>query len=148
MVSIPSLLQSPSPLLARQWKILFDNGIVVVVPACVASSAAFAYLAYDASRGLLGWSSPASKLLGGASLAAIMAMPYTAALMPGVNDRLTTLAKKFATEETESKEVQPDVAGTTEVHGLVRQWGKLNLARAFFPLVAAVLGAWEMSASR
>lgn len=118
------------------------------MPACVASSAAFAYLAYDASRGLLGWSNPAAKLLGGASLAAIFAMPYTAVLMPGVNGRLTTLAEKFATEETESKGVESDVAGTTEVHELVRQWGKLNLIRAFFPLVAAVLGAWEISASR
>lgn len=81
-------------------------------------------------------------------MAAIMAMSYTAALMSGVNGRLTTLAKKFATGESESEEVKSDVAGETEVHDLVRQWGKLNSIRAFFPLVAAVLGAWEISASR
>jgi hypothetical protein len=48
--SVPALLDAPAPLLARQWKKIFDQGKVAAPPMAVLSSAIFGYLAY---RGML-----------------------------------------------------------------------------------------------
>lgn len=44
--SVPALLDAPAPLLAKQWKKIFDQGKVVAPPMAAISSAIFGYLAY------------------------------------------------------------------------------------------------------
>ena len=44
--SVPALMDAPAPLLARQWKKIFDQGKVVAPPMALISSAIFGYLAY------------------------------------------------------------------------------------------------------
>ena len=138
--TVPALLVSPGPLLARQWKILFDKGLVVVVSNVAVSSAAFAYLAYDARAPSL--SGLQSRLFVGAAVAAVASAPYTKVVMGGVNSRLIEIAVGLEAADQRAK------VDEGEVRGLVGAWSRLNAVRSVLPLTAAVIGIWAIGSAR
>lgn len=138
IAALPAFLQSPPPLLAKQWKSLYDNGIGLIVPCAMGAAVGFAYLAFDASK-VVGWGGSQVKLYVAAATAAFGLAPYTQIVMRSNIKRLT----KIASSGTDDGRV-----GKVEVHELVRTWGTFNLIRGFLPLSAAVIGVWAVSEGR
>jgi len=52
-MSSPALLDAPAPLLAKQWKKMFDSGKVVAPPLSIVGAAIFGALAYRGKHPLL-----------------------------------------------------------------------------------------------
>lgn len=85
LLTVPALLQTPSPaLLVRQWRTFFDRGLLLGPGCIVPSSLLFGWLAWrEPSTRTVSWRlyTAAAGLLAGT-------VPYTMALVNGVNGEL------------------------------------------------------------
>ncbi|TVY55856.1 Anthrone oxygenase encC [Lachnellula cervina] len=81
LVSVPRLLESPAPLLLKQWTNLYNEGKVTVPPLTIVASTMWAYLAYGASK--------ARREFGrGEVLGSAFFVPYTVLVMKNTNAKL------------------------------------------------------------
>lgn len=140
--TIPSLLLAPTPLLVRQWRTMYLRGWSVAPPIAVVSSASYGYLAMKLYNAPLSVNHPRGELYALAALLTGSVMPYTLFVMKDVNAKLMAKA-----EETERLDAKDEVTEIKTPKGesakeLVDWWAVLNLGRAVFPLLGAVLGAW------
>ncbi|KAK0617965.1 hypothetical protein B0T17DRAFT_495184, partial [Bombardia bombarda] len=143
--TIPRLLESPTPLMLRQWARLYASGKATMPAFAGAASLAYFFLAYHSQR----VASSSSKLYLLAGAASVGIVPYTLALMERTNRRLlkkTADAQGMRMSE-ELVEVGPREEGAKY---LVDRWATLNLGRAALSAVAAgvglyvVLGGFEL----
>jgi hypothetical protein len=135
---VPRVLESPTPLLLKQWGNAYAVGTKNAPPFAALSAACYFYLAYSLP-------SPAAKfkLYGYIAAGALTVgiVPYTLLVMMDTNKKL--LAK---VEETKTLGVKDEVVevglGNETAHKLVDNWGVLNLGRAVLLITGSLVGTW------
>ncbi|KAK5657127.1 hypothetical protein OQA88_3655 [Cercophora sp. LCS_1] len=127
---VPRLLESPVPLMLRQWVNTYHQGKHTMIPLTVITSTGYFLLA---SR--VGLQNAVGKAYLAAGVLTLGIMPYTKVVMMGTNDRIEARAKDVVAESEEKVWVK-DVGS----RWLVDHWGVLNLGRAGMLVVGAVLG--------
>ncbi|CZR61030.1 uncharacterized protein PAC_10926 [Phialocephala subalpina] len=142
---IPRLLDSPTPLMLKQWNTMFQVGRKAGPQLALLSAISYFYLSYKShlsplpafSNTLL--SKTTSYAIAG--LLSIGIVPYTLIFISGTNSKLL---KKV--EETKTLKVSDEVVevglGNESAHALVDWWGMLNLGRGALLVASGVLGAW------
>ena len=135
---VPRMLESPTPLLLKQWGNAYAAGKKNVPPFAALSSACYFYLAYtlpsDAQK---------AKLYGylAAGALTIGIIPYTLLVMLPTNKKLLEKV-----DETKALTVKDEVVevglGNETAHKLVDSWGMLNLGRAVLLTAGSLVGAW------
>ncbi|TVY37177.1 putative mitochondrial membrane protein [Lachnellula subtilissima] len=135
LVSVPRLLESPAPLLLRQWTHLYNEGKVTVPPLTIVASTMWAYLAYGASKAGAG-SMEGEKYWGyvAAGVLSALFVPYTVLVMKDTNAKLLGRGNLSAEE----------IVKEESVHQLVDRWGLLNLGRGTALLASVLVGAWTI----
>ncbi|KAI6803032.1 hypothetical protein KC327_g15774 [Hortaea werneckii] len=118
----PALLQAPAPLLARQWKTMFDSD-KALSPAVVAlGSGIFTYLASResiSSRHFVLYTTSATLLL--------TCIPYTFIVGEPINQKLEKKAKELGSTSLTDAAAEAGVAQEETVHQLVDRWATMNL---------------------
>jgi hypothetical protein len=153
--SVPALMDAPAPLLAKQWKKIFDSGKVVAPPMAAISSAIFGYLAYrgmpahdlDGSSVLTIPEPTASSGFKLYTIAAILVpsiIPYTVFLMSGINSKLQEKAASLANASLTDTAVESGVAQGETAHELLDKWATLNLGRSLLPLISTLVAGWAI----
>jgi hypothetical protein len=135
---VPRLLESPTPLLLKQWGNAYNAGKKNAPPFAVLSSACYFYLAYALPSNF-----PRSKLYGyiAAGALTVGVVPYTRLVMMDTNKKL--LAKVDETRTLGIKDEIVEVGlGNETAHKLVDSWGMLNLGRAALLVVGSLVGTW------
>lgn len=132
VLAIPGLLAPNTPLpaqaLAQQWATIYNNGAVLGPRVAMLSLLGYGYLIYvhkndtTAAR----W----NKFAAAAALS-LAIVPFTALAMDPTNQALLKVASEGG-------------AGEAVVRELLVKWKGLNLMRAVFPFVGAVVGLWGL----
>jgi hypothetical protein len=136
---IPRILESPTPLLLRQWRAAYESGKSTIAPLAALCSVTFFYLSYHAHQTPLlshRWMGYAA-----AGACAIGIAPWTWAVMVPTNNKLLRKAEEAAVLGKTDEIVEIGLGGET-AHALVDKWGMLNLGRGMLLSVAAVVGTW------
>ena len=161
--AVPALLHAPAPLLAKQWKTMFDSDKLLAPLIVAYSSAVFGWMAY---RGTHTRRRPSaapkdihrprnaeptdrhrteptstthSSLLHLSSLTLLLAtIPYSLLLLEPLNQRLEDKASNLATSEKEEVGIQREET----THWLVDRWATVNLGRAVMSAVSAGMAIW------
>jgi len=136
---IPRLLESPSPLLLKQWLHTFTLGKRTNPPIAILSSLSYLYLSYSSHLADPTDNRAWVYLSSGVLMLGIV--PYTFAFMSGVNNKLGQRAEDTATLGAMDEVVEVGLGGET-AHQLVDWWGMLNLGRGVMMSVAGILGVW------
>jgi hypothetical protein len=134
---VPRLLESPSPLLLKQWKHTFDVGKATVPPLAGICALCFGYLAYEAKR------SPSAlprlwQMYATSAVLCIGIAPYTLTAMASTNNKLEKKAEETSMLKAEDKIVEVGLGGES-AHQLVDKWASLNMGRGIMLATAAVL---------
>ena len=129
LYTVPRLLESPTPLLLKQFKHMFAAGHDTVPAATVVAATSLLYLAYDSRAA----GSPAWRGYVTAAALALGIVPYTLVVMMGTNKVLLDRAE----EEEEKVE-----AKAASVKQLLDQWVTMNLGRSVLLATAAVTATW------
>ncbi|KAL2184423.1 DUF1772-domain-containing protein [Thermothelomyces heterothallicus CBS 203.75] len=151
---VPRLLESPTPLMLRQWVRTYRRGAATVPFAAGLAAAAYTYLYYLGTRGGGsggGGAASASALLRARAYLAAGALtigivPYTLAVMAGTNSELKRMER--AVGEVAGADAAEGPAGEEEVvvveeesaKRLVDWWGVLNLGRGVLLLAGSICG--------
>lgn len=137
---VPRLLESPSPLLLKQWKHTWEVGRASMRPLASICTLSFGYLAYEAKRAPNAlphvW-----KMYAASALLCIGIIPYTLTAMASINKKLLNKAEETSALKAEDKIVEVGLGGET-AHQLLDKWATLNLGRAIMLATAAVLSTW------
>ncbi len=137
---VPRLLESPSPLLLKQWKHNFDVGKASVPPLAGICTLCFGYLAYEAKRAP-NVTPRLWQIYTTSALLCIGIVPYTLAAMASTNNKLAKKAEETNALQAEDKVVEIGLGGES-AHQLVDKWATLNVGRAVMLATAAVLSTW------
>jgi len=137
--SVPRLLESPSPLLLKQWSNLFNAGRKTAPPIGALSAVSYFYLAYASTLP----SQHKSKLYGylAAGILSMGIMPYTLAVMLPTNKKLLAKVEEMKAFAKGDSVVEVGL-GEETAHKLVDWWAVLNLGRGLMLGIAGILGAW------
>jgi Domain of unknown function (DUF1772) len=135
--SIPTVLQSPSPVLAiRQWHSVFTRGLTLVRPLCgtaALSSFFLAYVMYPLAESPLVWK---LYLIGGISSFAIF--PWTIIILNPTNWKLVGKTEQVARlHYTDLPEKEAGISSDM-IHKDIQKWGSLNLVRTVMLLITVV----------
>ena len=140
---IPRILESPTPLLLKQWKNMYDAGKAAGRPAGALAALAFFYLSYKSHTTSVSAFVDNRKAWGylTAGLLSIGIVPYTLVVIMPTNNKLF---KKVDETRTLGKgdEVVEVGLGEETAHILVDWWGVLNLGRGVMLAASGVLGTW------
>jgi Domain of unknown function (DUF1772) len=139
---VPRILESPTPLLLRQWKHAFDVGKTRVPPLAGVCASSFLYLAYEVHKHNTPNVVPYKwKMYAMSALLTLGIVPYTLLIMQPTNRKLESKEK-----ETRSLAVTDTIVeaglGEETAHALVDKWATMNIGRAALLSLAAVLAAW------
>ncbi|KAK7908058.1 hypothetical protein PG985_015361 [Apiospora marii] len=143
---VPRLLESPTPLMLRQWGRMFAATSRFFPPAMMVPGLAHAALAYyytvaATTRGTTQKGAAICNAV--AALAALSVMPWTLGLLAPINEKL--LRKVDEAQSLGAKEVEEREVGVEEeetAHALVDRWALLNLYRGGAVLVSGCLGLY------
>lgn len=137
---VPRLLESPSPLLLKQWKHTFEAGKASIPLLASICTLSFGYLAYEAKRAPNAlphvW-----KIYAASAALCIGIVPYTLTALASTNNKLLNKADETSALKAEDKIVEVGLGGES-AHQLVDKWATLNLGRAILLATAAVLSTW------
>jgi len=137
ILTIGPLLQSPTPLILRQWQALYDKGKATAPVIATVAALAHSYSAYSTSaRPSAAW-----KLYTLAAALTFGIAPYTLTVMKNVNGKLAAKNKETAELSATDDVVEVGLGGES-AKALVDWWGTLNLIRASGPLLGAVAAVW------
>lgn len=129
LYAVPRILESPTPLLLKQFKHMYTAGHDSLPAGTVIAATSLLYLAYDSrAAGTTAWRGYVT-----AAVLAVGIVPYTLAVMMGTNNVLLGKAE----EEEEKVEAQ-----AASVKQLVDQWAIMNLGRSVLLASAAVTATW------
>ncbi len=144
---IPRLLESPTPLMLRQWRNMFEFSKWVIPGAAEVAAAGYVFFAYRA-----GLSTLPGKLYLLASALSAGIVPYTLAVIMPTNRKLFAKADEVdrlgLLAETGEKgfEVKGGLveSATREESAkyLVDRWGVLNLGRSVMLAASGLVGLW------
>lgn len=141
---------TPTPHLTRQWLDVYERGIGLYPPIAIAASLANGYLAWalrdtPAPAGLgCSWTGVYTTAI----VTTLSMVPWTLTAMKSTNGRLRAHATRddaalaegtegmVVSEQEKAKRTRED----DEVPALLGKWAELNLCRAVFPFLGAVIG--------
>lgn len=132
LATIPAILQSPTPLLLKQWRVVFDIGKSTAPPLAVLAAATLSYVAYT-KYNISGSDTTQWRGLAIAAAGTVGIVPFTLLFMGGINDKLITAS------DAVGKEVASE-----SVRELVARWGRVNVVRSFLTLGATMVGIWSV----
>jgi hypothetical protein len=141
--TISRLLESPTPLMLRQWKSMFLAEKVVSPPAATLAALSYFYLSYKShvSSSSPFVSNSASISYAVAGLLSTGVIAYTFGIQTPTNIKLLKKADETSALEKSGTVVEVGL-GEETAHKLVDNWGLLNLGRGVMLTASAVLGAW------
>jgi len=142
VAATPALLESPAPLLARQWLKLTNNTISDkwLVPAvALFHTGVFGYLAYREPK-----QSTASYLYTSSASLLGLLVPYTLLIAGPIVQKLDRKAESFSGASLEDTKLEEGIAQEETVHGLVDQWALVNFGGALISGLGAVLATWAV----
>jgi hypothetical protein len=135
LYAIPRILESPTPILLKQFKHMYAAGHDSLPAGTVVAATSLLYLAYDSrAAGTTAWRGYVT-----AAVLALGIVPYTLAVMMGTNNVLLGKAE----EEEEKVEAQ-----AASVKQLVDRWAMMNLGRSLLLASAAVTATWTALGQR
>lgn len=142
---VPRLLESPTPLMLRQWGRMFAVTSRFFPPAMMVPGLAQAALACYTVATTLG-PQKGAVCNAVAALVALSVMPWTLGLLAPINDKLLRKideAQSLGAKEVEEREARVEVEEQEETaHALVDRWALLNLYRGGAVLVSGCLGLY------
>lgn len=138
---VPRLLESPTPLMLRQWVNSYSITKVVFPALCSLSGLSYLFLSYHHHHSAV--ASKARAYLA-AGLLCLSVMPYTGFLIVPTNKKILRKADEMkgmkAVEGMEVEEKGVGPLGEESAKWLVDHWGMLNLPRGIVTAVAGMLG--------
>ncbi|KAH8666003.1 hypothetical protein BGZ60DRAFT_410376 [Tricladium varicosporioides] len=141
-ILVPRILESPAPLLVRQWGNMFARMKIVAPGVMLVSASAFTYASLILPASLTKHKTPYLII---AALNTAM-LPYTIIFMSSTNNKLLALEEREKVGELElDKDGEARVAITSETaHSLVDWWGMLNLGRSVLCVAGTIVGVWTV----
>jgi hypothetical protein len=144
--TIPRLLESPTPLMLRQWRTMYIAGKHAAIPGAFLSSLSYFFLAYNAL-------SSTNPFAGGngngvgisyvvSGLLSVGIIPFTLLVLMPTNLKLEAKEEEVRALKDGDGLVEIGVAGGETAKVLVDRWGALNLVRVGMLITASVLGVW------
>lgn len=133
---VPRLLESPTPLMLRQWVNSYRLTRVLFPSLASVTGLSYLFLSYHHHR-----SAAATKARAylGAGLLCLSIMPYTAAFVLPTNWKILRKAEEMKDlKAVEGVEVEEQ--GEESAKWLVDHWGMLNLPRGIVTAFAGILG--------
>ena len=118
---------------------MFDRGIILNPAIALVSVVSYGYLSYRLYGTL---NHPKAEMYGLSALATLGIWPYTIFGMMGTNQKLLKKHDDMKGLAVGEKVTEVGLAKGESAKELLDRWGMLNLGRAVFPLVGAVLGLW------
>lgn len=134
---VPALLHAPAPLLAKQWRTIWDKTKAAIPAATLVSSGLLGFLAYREDT-----SSSAFRYYLTAAVLLPSTIPYTAFLMGPINNKLVKKSENLASASISDTTAEAGVSKEETTHALVDKWASLNLLKALISGVAALSAAW------
>jgi hypothetical protein len=141
--TIPRLLESPTPLMLRQWRKMFIAGKYAAIPGALLSSVSYFYLAYNSlssSNPFAGNGAGYSYLASGVLSVGII--PFTFAVLRPTNNKLEAKEEETRMLEKTDEVVEIGLADGETAKVLVDRWGVQNLGRVGMLIAASVVGIW------
>ncbi|TKA78213.1 hypothetical protein B0A55_03771 [Friedmanniomyces simplex] len=136
--AVPALLHAPAPLLAKQWKTLFDADKLVNPVVSAIGLGVFSFFAYrdpnPGSRHQILYTTAAALL---ASF-----IPYSLLLLGPISAKLEQKAQDLASTSLTDTVAESGMAKEETTHVLVDRWATVNLGRTLLSFVAAVAATW------
>jgi hypothetical protein len=137
---IPRILESPTPLLLRQWQHLYDTAKMTVPPLAVVCASSLLYVAYDAHQRTATVVPHQWKAYVASALLALGIVPYTLLVIMPINKRLWRKVKE--TRHLAATDTVVEAVGDETAHALVDKWAAVNVGRATLLGAAAITAAW------
>jgi len=141
VILTPRILESPTPLLLKQWKNMYDQCKLLVPGGAVLAGTTSFLLSYHMHSNASKFTPDLWKPYLISGILAISILPYTVAVIMPTN---TKLMKK--SDETKSLGVADQVVevglGGETAHALVDHWATLNLGRSALLIASTLLSAW------
>jgi Domain of unknown function (DUF1772) len=128
--AIRVILESPVPIMLRQWSNIFAIGQRMFPPIAAIATASYCYIAYDA----FSTDSPYVLYLT-AACCSLGALPVTFGIVGPISRKLHKKIADMSSEDDSTAESGPETARV-----LVQKWGAMNLVRALLLATAGVLG--------
>jgi hypothetical protein len=141
VVAVPRLLESPTPLLLRQWNNLYAQGKLRIGPLAIIPAFSYFYLAYNEHTAAF----PAQWKVNAYTAAGFLAAaigPYTWTVMKQTNAKLKIRAAEVTMRSHPDDVVEVAATGYETSHKLLDTWALLNLGRAVVVASSGVLGVW------
>lgn len=141
--TVPRLLESPTPLMLRQWRKMYIAGKHAAIPGAFLSSVSYFYLAYNAlssSNPFAGDGAGYNYAAAGVLSAGII--PFTFAVLMPTNNKLERKEEEVRALKDGDGVTEVGLAREETAKVLVDRWGVLNLGRVGMLVVASVLGIW------
>ncbi|KAE9377247.1 hypothetical protein N431DRAFT_555484 [Stipitochalara longipes BDJ] len=141
--TIPRLLESPTPLMLRQWRKMYIAGKHTAIPCAYLSSLSYFYLAYSSfssSNPFAGNGAGYSYVAAGVLSLGII--PFTLTVLMPTNNKLERKEEETRALEKTDEVVEIGIAGGETAKVLVDRWGVLNLWRVVMLLTASLVGIW------
>ena len=134
--AVPPFLLSPTPLVLRQWDVMYNRGAALIPPLALISTSAFGWLAYKVAA------PDKARLYATAAASVFGIIPYTLLVMLPTNKKLQKKVEEANKSKAKDELVETGVAKGESAKELVDKWNTLHLGRSFFPLISALLGTW------
>ncbi|KKY35010.1 hypothetical protein UCDDA912_g04960 [Diaporthe ampelina] len=138
---VPRLLESPTPLMLRQWVNSYNLTKVMFPALGSLSGLSYLFLSYHHHSSA---AATKAKAYLGAGLLCLSVMPYTWAFILPTNRKILRKAEEMrglkAVEGVEVEEQGVGPRGEESAKWLVDHWGMLNLPRGVATAVAGMLG--------
>ncbi|KAK0260572.1 hypothetical protein B0A54_15041 [Friedmanniomyces endolithicus] len=136
--AVPAMLHAPAPLLAKQFKTVFDSDIYVNSIASVVATGVFSFFAYrDPNPG-----SRHQVLYTTAAALIAAAVPYSFIFLHPISRQLLQRANDLANTSLTDTAAESGIAKEETTHVLVDRWATLNLGRSLLCCVAALSATW------
>jgi hypothetical protein len=140
---LPRILESPTPLLVKQWSRMYEAGKAAGRPAGVIAALSFFYLSYhhhtSSTSAFVNNTNAWGYLTAG--LLSIGIVPYTILVIMPTNNKLMKKADETKSLEEEDQVVEVGLREET-AHQLADYWGVLNLGRGAMLTASGVLALW------
>lgn len=138
---VPRLLESPTPLMLRQWVNSYNRTKIIFPALGSLSGLSYLFLSYHHHQSAVATKARAYLAAG---LLCLSVMPYTAAFIVPTNKKILRKAEEMgglkAVEGVEVEQEGVGPLGEESSKWLVDHWGMLNLPRGIVTAVAGVLG--------
>jgi hypothetical protein len=140
---VPCILDSPTPLMLRQWKHAYTIGKNTVPTISAIPALGFAYLAFDAynnTRMILPhqWKGYLT-----ATVLALSLGPYTYAFMLPTNHKLFEKVEETKELAKTERVTEVGMPKNETAHALVDKWALLNLGRTALLVASTVCATWS-----